>query len=118
MGMTMVRWAGDAIALEDIERRVDDAAFDPDRWTDVAEDITALFPGVKIVFQALYNDTSTHCTLVNVGWAKSDADKYLEHFGNINPWVESWRSAAVGVPVTAGHALPMSELVRTEFYNE
>jgi DNA-binding CsgD family transcriptional regulator len=114
----MVRWAGDTIELEDIEQRIDAAAFDPDRWTDVAEDIATILPGVRVVFQALYDDSPDHCTLVNVGWSTSDANKYFEHFGNINPWVDSWRAAAVGIPVMADHTLPRSELVRTEFYND
>jgi DNA-binding CsgD family transcriptional regulator len=114
----MARWAGDSIALEDIERRVDEAAFEPDRWMDVAVDMSALHPGLKISFMALYDDSPAPCTLVNAGWAKTDVDRYIDHFGNINPWVECWRTIGVGIPLLADNTLPRTELVKTEFYND
>ena len=114
----MVRWAGDTIALEDIERRVDEAAFEPDRWMDVAGDITVLIPGTKVVLQAVNEEPPFHCTLVNHGWEQFAVDSYLQHFIGLNPWVESWRVAGVGIPVRSDHTLPRSELVRTEFYND
>lgn len=114
----MVRWAGDTIALEDIERRVDEAAFEPDRWADVAGDITNLIPGTKVVLQAVYEEPPFHCTLVNHGWEQFAVDSYLQHFIGLNPWVESWRVAGVGIPVRSDHTLPRSELIRTEFYND
>jgi DNA-binding CsgD family transcriptional regulator len=114
----MIRWAGDNVTLEDVEGRIDEAAFDPDRWTDVAEGMFALHPGLKIAFMALYDDSPAPCTLVNAGWAEWEVNSYAEHFGALNPWVESWRRVAVGIPLFSDNTLPRSELLKTEFYND
>ncbi|MBO1907604.1 helix-turn-helix transcriptional regulator [Microvirga sp. 3-52] len=114
----MGRWAGDTVTLEDIEGTIDAAAFDPDRWHDVAAEMATLHPGLKISFMALYDDSPVPCTLVNAGWSKTDVDRYVEHFGSINPWVSAWRAVPVGVPLFSDNTYPRTELIKTEFYND
>jgi DNA-binding CsgD family transcriptional regulator len=114
----MVRWAWDTVTLEDIEGRIDEAAFEPDRWVDVAEGMAALHPGSKISFMAIYDDSPFLCTLVNAGWTRSDVDSYIGYFDKINPWVGAWLEAGVGIPLFADNTFPRTELLKTEFYND
>lgn len=99
---------------------IDHAALDPELWPQIAEELCRLNPGVRIVIQAHDPSFGRPLVALGAGWSDGYVEKYNRHLAYLNQVSRIWANTApMLTPVLLPEfALPMSEFLRSEFYNE
>ncbi|MFC0218519.1 DNA-binding CsgD family transcriptional regulator [Pseudochelatococcus lubricantis] len=97
---------------------IEAAALQPDRWTDVVAALQVATGGTRISMQSHDMSRPTAEPLIASGWDENDLDTYGQYYANINPWAGPLQKMPLLVPTLSDHVLPLSQLRKSEFYND
>lgn len=92
-------------------------ATNPGLWGEVCDALNAYSRApIKLVGHDI--QSANNIGFLASGWDPDGLDQYQEYYGRLNPWMHMNLAMPVGHVGVSDHALPRSELVKTEFYND
>jgi DNA-binding CsgD family transcriptional regulator len=90
----------------------------PDGWSAFLDVLVSSYEGGKAI--GAIHDTARHngSAFATSGWEPARISAYPSRYSLTNPFIPPMAKRPVGLVVLAGSAVPRSELIKTEFYND
>lgn len=94
------------------------SGLDPNGWNGVAASLQELYPSARISLNGHDLRTNINLGIIHAGYESSFMNSYIEHYSMLNPWVNGFLTAGVGVTHEAERLCSPELLKATEFYHD